>query len=179
MEFRGQVVSAQRDWKTGKLNITFSIDEGNAEDINEINHKDLWITAKFFKKHKTQKSNKYAWALMRDIAAKIGSTPMEVYCNQLMNNPKSPCTYLVVKENAWEKVRAQYRVSVDMGVIPMGNQMGHQLLVYFGLSTYDRKEMQNFINGLVEEAKALNVPVLPDKEIERMIEQWDTQQLEP
>ena len=176
MEFRGKVKSVSRDWKTGKLDITFSLDEGNAEDLNEIAEKDLWVTAKHYKRHRSLNANAYAWVLIGKIATAIKSTKEEVYCRQIMDNPASPCTHIIVKEKAMQRVRQLYRVSVDLGEIQIGDQTGHQLQVFFGSSTYDTKEMATFIDGLVEEAKRLGIETLPPQEIERMNAEWSIQQ---
>lgn len=176
MEFKGKVIGVQRDWKTGKLLITFSIDEGNAEDINGILEKVLWITVKLFKKHRSLNSNAYAWLLIGKIATALKSTKMEVYCKQILENPASPSTYIIVKNNAMQRIRQSWRVSVDLGEIMVGNEIGHQLQVYYGSSTYDTKEMATFIDGLVEEAKRLGIETLPPQEIERMNAEWSIQQ---
>ena len=44
--------------------------------------------------------------------------------------------------------------------------------IYKGSSEYDRKEMSILIDGIVQEAKNLDIETLPPQEIERLKELW-------
>ena len=44
--------------------------------------------------------------------------------------------------------------------------------VYKGSSSYDSREMWIFLEGIVYEAKELDIPTLEDYKIEKLVEQW-------
>lgn len=176
MEFRGKFLNASRNWKTGKLEITFTVEEGNMFDINGLPDKDLWISTKLFKRHRSLDSNAYAWVLLSKIATALKISKEEAYCKAIMENPSSPSTFIIVKENAMQKVREAYRVTKDLGPIKVGEQEAHQLQIFFGSSTYDSGEMARFIDWIQEDAKSLGIETLPPEEVERMNQAWATQQ---
>lgn len=47
-----------------------------------------------------------------------------------------------------------------------------QYLFFKRTHELDKKEMSRLINGVVEEAKALNIETMPPRELERMMNQW-------
>lgn len=66
-----------------------------------------------------------------------------------------------------------YRTAIDLGEIYVAGEVGHQLQVYFGSSTFNTKEMAVFLEGIVSECKELGIETLPEEELERMAKAWD------
>lgn len=174
MEVTGQIRDISRDWKTGKCNITFSINENSAlNEVEELIKSDkLDITAKKHREKRSRDSNAYCWVLMQKMAEKSNLDKWSIYLECLKKYSRA-FTHIIVKEEAVERVKELYRECVDLGEITVNGQSGHQLQVYFGSSTFDSKEMSVFLDGVVSECKELGIETLPPYEIERMKAAWN------
>ena len=69
MECTGKVHSVNRDWRTGKVILSFEINEEPTEAINCISQCEmLSITAKKHRKKRSLDANGYCWAIITKIA---------------------------------------------------------------------------------------------------------------
>jgi hypothetical protein len=47
------------------------------------------------------------------------------------------------------------------------------VILYYGSSVYDTRQMAQLIDSLVQDAEALGIPTITPKEAERLIAQWE------
>ena len=128
------------------------------------------------KEHKLKRSlnaNAYCWVLMNKIADVIKSTKEEVYREYIKNkgifrlitmNKDAINTFIKVwqeKGLGWicDVSESKYEGMVDV-------------VAYYGTSSYNTKQMANFIDYVVDEAKNLGIETLPPDEIERLKSLW-------
>ena len=128
------------------------------------------------KEHKLKRSlnaNAYCWVLMNKIADAIKSTKEEVYREYIKNkgifrlitmNKEATDTFIRVwqeKGLGWicDTSESKYEGMVDV-------------VAYYGTSSYNTKQMANFIDYVVNEAKNLGIETLPPDEIERLKSLW-------
>lgn len=172
MEFKGHLVSVARNLSTGKYNITFEMDEGNIKDLDKLSsNKQLNIQAKQHYDKRSLDSNGYAWVLMQKIAEATHLDKWEVYINCLQRYSRA-FTHLIVRESVIPRIQEMFRVCIDLGEVTVNGQTGHQLQCYFGSSTFTTKEMSVFIDGIISECRDLDIPIIPDSEIERLKREW-------
>lgn len=128
------------------------------------------------KEHKFKRSlnaNSYCWVLIGKIADVIGSTKEEVYRNYITHkgiyriftiDKKAAATFMKIwteKGLGWICETSESKDELFIDVI-----------AYYGTSCYNTKQMANFIDYIVEEAKALDIETLTPKELELLKEQW-------
>lgn len=172
MDATGKVLSVQRDWNTGKINITFQLNEEPKESINKLCQcEKLSITAKKFRQKRSLDANAYSWVLMQKIAEAIDSDKWSVYLEMLQKYSRE-FTFVICKENAVDKLKELYRTCVDFGEVNVNGTQGHQVQVFFGSSTFDSKSMSVFIDGIVYECKQLGIETMAPDELERMVREW-------
>lgn len=128
------------------------------------------------KEHKLKRSlnaNAYCWVLMNKIADAIKSTKEEVYREYIKNkgifrlitmNKEATDTFIRVwqeKGLGWicDTSESKYKGMIDV-------------VAYYGTSSYNTKQMANFIDYVVDEAKNLGIETLPPDEIERLKSLW-------
>lgn len=128
------------------------------------------------KEHKVKRSlnaNAYCWVLMNKIADAIKSTKEEVYREYIKNkgifrlitmNKDATNTFIKVwqeKGLGWicDTSESKYEGMIDV-------------VAYYGTSSYNTKQMANFIDYVVDEAKNLGIETLPPDEIERLKSLW-------
>lgn len=172
MDCTGKLHSVNRDWKTGRVIISFELNEEPTEEINKISQcEKLSIEVKKHRNKRSLDSNAYCWVLLQKIAETVGSDKWSVYLDCLQRYSRA-FSHVIVKPEAVWRMKQLYRTCIDLGEIEVNGVTGHQLQVYYGSSEFDSKEMSVFIDGIVSECKELGIETLPPHELERMKAEW-------
>lgn len=180
MKWTGKVLNITKDLETDKFQITFSINEPSA--INEVQDikscEKLHIKATEYieeekKEVRTDKANKMLWACLSDIAKAMTPPADKWDIYLLMLKRYGKFTYICVKPNVVDAVKAQWRESEVIGEVNINGQTAVQMLCYFGSSTYDTKEFSKLLDGIVSEMKEIGIEPPPSKEMKLALEQWD------
>lgn len=176
MEFTGTIRGIDKNYITGEINITFSVNEKNTvlpeyEKLKDC--KKLRIRAVQYRKKRSLDANAYLWALLQKMAEVLRTDKWSLYLQMLKRYGKF--TYIVVKPAAVEAVKKQWRECEEVGEIDVNGDKAVQMLCYYGSSTYDTKEFSVLLDGVISEAKALEIEALSSEELERMMEQYGKQ----
>ena len=176
MEFVGKIKSIGKDVATNKLNITFETDNNILLECEKLKDKDkLRIKAVQYRKKRSLTANAYFWVMLGKMADVLRTDKWDVYKDMIKTYGQY--TYLVVKPDAVEGIKRQFRESEVVGDYEVNGQKGVQMLCYFGSSLYNAKEMAILIDGVVSECKALEIEVLHSDEIERMKQEWGVEEV--
>lgn len=173
MEFTGQIKGISKDFLTGETLITFSVNEKTAISPEYEKLKGcekLRITADKYRERRSINANAYLWVLLQKMAEVLHTDKWSLYLQMLKRYGKF--TYVIVKPNAVEAVKNQWRECEEVGEIEVNGTKAVQLLCYYGSSTYDTKEMAHLIDRVVEECQELGIETLPPEEIQMMKERW-------
>lgn len=174
MECTGKIHSVNRDWRTGKVILSFEINEEPTEAINCASQCEmLSITAKKYRKKRSLDANAYCWVLITKIAnhPDVRSSKEEVYEEMLQKYG-----YLYQDENGYVPITV--KAGVDMSKIVghwkfyKSNGKFDSYLMIKGSSEYNTQEMAHFIDMVVQEAKELGIETLTPDELERMKQAW-------
>lgn len=173
MEFTGQITNVSRDWKTDKYSITFSVNEPAAiSAVDSLKDSKLSIKAKKYRKHRSIDANRMLWACIGEIAAAILADKWDIYL-QMLKRYGSKYTYICVKPNMVEAVKAQWRESEVIGTIDINGKEAVQMLCYFGSSTYDTKEFSVLLDGVISEMQEMGLETPPSADMKRALEDWE------
>ncbi|WP_367567783.1 hypothetical protein [Lacrimispora sp.] len=170
MEFKGRLIDIARDWKTGRFRVTFEAEEDITKQVESITDKLLTITAKIFRNKRSRDANSYSWVLMQKIAEDQHTDKWSVYLEML--GRYGVFTHIIVRPGVVDRVMAEWRTVKNLGEVTVSGQTGIQLQCYFGSSTYDTKEMSEFIEGIVSECHELGIETATPEELERMKREW-------
>ena len=173
MEATGKLHSVNRDWQTGKIIISFELNEEPKEAINKLTLcEKLCIIAKKFRQKRSLDANAYCWVLMTKIAEVIDSSKDEVYEDMLQK-------YGFLYQDDEGYIPVTVKAGVDMSKIQghwkfyKSNGKFDSYLMIKGTSEYDSAEMAKFIDRIIEEAKELGIETLTPAELERMKAEWN------
>jgi len=126
------------------------------------------------KKHRSLDANSMMWSLCEQIARKIGSTKVEVYRNQIRE--VGVYTPLPIKDNAVEAFSALWAghgLGWFVDIVDNSKLRGYKLVfAYAGSSTYDTKQMSRLIDNIVQDAKALEIDVMSERERSLLLDAW-------
>lgn len=174
MDCTGKLHSVNRDWRTGKVILSFEINEEPTEAINCISQCDvLSIKAVKYRKKRSLDANAYVWILLTKIAnhPDVKSSKEEVYEEMLQKYG-----YLYQDEKGYIPVTV--KAGVDMSKIVghwkfyKSNGKFDSYLMIKGSSEYNTAEMSHFIDMVVQEAKELGIETMTPDGLERMKATW-------
>lgn len=129
------------------------------------------------KEHREKRSlnaNAYAWVLIGKIAETIGNTKEEVY-KEYIKHKGIYRVITIAKEAAptFMKVWSERGLGWICETSETKIAGLVDVVAYYGSSSYNTKQMAGFIDYIIEEAKALDIEVLPPDEVERLKSLWD------
>lgn len=141
-----------------------------------LKDKDLDVEIKKHSKKRSLNANAYAWVLMTRIAEEMSKDCIvdkwSIYKN-LLKKYSISYEYLVVKKDALPRLEKAFRVVETLGEGMLGDEKAYQVQAYYGSSTFTQDEMRVFLDGVVYEAKELEIETETPDELERMKSLWD------
>ena len=128
----------------------------------------LSIEAKKWKDERTLAQNRLLWACIKDIARVTNGDNWTIYLEMLKRYGKF--TYILVKPNAVDRFKREWREVEDLGEITTSNgDKAIQLRVYYGSHLLDVEEFIHLLNGVVEECKELGIKLPPSQEMKELL----------
>lgn len=171
MKLTGKIDAVNVDFITGVPKITFTVNE-KAELMQGYDAlKDvelLTIEAKQFRQKRSLNANAYAWKLITDIADVLRASKDEIYLQMLKRYGQSELISVVSNIN----IGAYVKYYEQAGESTLNGKTFTHYRVYKGSSEFDTREMAVLIDGIVSEAKELDIPTETPAEIERMKSLW-------
>ena len=133
-----------------------------------LEQEDKTFEVKLYRKKRSNNANSYYWTLLGEIADALRTSKDELH------------------EKYLEQYGQSFLVPVEVGTVPKGyfrhyryvttNQINGKDADWYkvmkGSSDFDSREMSILIDGVVQDAKDLDIEVLPEEEIERLKEMW-------
>ena len=126
-------------------------------------------------KKRSLNANAYCWELCTRIAESVGTTKEDVY----RRNIREAGSYTPIPIKA-EAVDDFGRIWSDKGVgwfvdvIDDSKLKGYKLIfAYHGSSTYDTGQMARLIDSLIQDAKAIGLDTLSEREKSLLLEDWE------
>ena len=153
-------------------------------ELNISNNKDILVDGYYklkdkdnlsisIKEHRERRSldaNAYCWVLLQKLAEVLNTDKDSLYEEMICKY--GVFTHLIVKPNAVDRVKEEWRSVRELGEVTVNGKTGIQLQCYFGSSTYDTKEMSVLIDGIVRECQELGIETLTPDEIADMKRKW-------
>lgn len=158
----------------GKQRITFQV-EGDARAFFQ-SHRDkpVELTAKQPRKKRSLDANAYAWVLMDRLAAELGLTKTEVY-HACIREIGGVSQTVCVPSGGVDKLREGWKhngLGWISDAMPSKIPGCTNVILYYGSSTYDSRQMSALIDAVVEACRAVDIETATPAEIERYKEEW-------
>ena len=123
---------------------------------------------KEYHKKRSLNSNSYCWALIGEIANVLRTSKEEIYLQMLEDYGQS----LLIPVTVGEKPDGYFKYYKYITTSEINGKEADWYKVFKGSSEYDSREMAVLIDGIVSEAKDLDIETLPPDEVERLKEMW-------
>lgn len=144
---------------------------GNAEEIIKwlfTQDREKQFDISEHKEKRSLNANAYAWSLIGKIADAMRITKDEAYLKALKDWGQSEIVSVLSSIN----VSGYFKYFEAIGTATLQGKEFTHYKMYKGSSEYDTREMSILIDGLIQDAKELNIDTLPPNEVQRLKEMW-------
>lgn len=136
--------------------------------------KEYILTIKDKKKKRSLDANAYAWVLMDKIASEMHKSKIEVY-QDYIKDIGGNSDIICIQDKALDKFREIWEkkgIGWTSDTMPSKIDGCTNVIVYYGSSTYDSKQMSVLIDRIVQDCKELGIETLSPDELLRLQEEW-------
>ena len=182
METRAKLLDIVRDIRTGEFRITLAVKE-IPSGIDNLQDRDLRLSLTRWRNKRSLTANAYYWVLVGKLAKTVNRSEAWVHnwmlCDYgvpMIVDGKIP--YVPIKESAAAQIDVMesslYHLKPTSYVyMDRSGDIVRDYQMLKGSSQFDTDEMQQLIDGAVQEAKAVGIEVMPPAEIERMMRDYE------
>ena len=160
--------------RDGNWVISITTPENFSETFDELADKDVTFEIKRLYRKRSLDANAYCWVLIDKIAEKTGERKADVYRNAIKEIGGVSDT-ICVMDKAVERLReGWHKNGLGWQTDTLKSQLPGctNVVLYYGSSVYDSKQMGQLIDSLIQDAEALGIPTITDEEAEKMIGNW-------
>lgn len=127
------------------------------------------------RKKRSLDANGMAWALIHQIAAEVKISPEEVY-REAVRSIGGVSEVIMIKREAVEQFKEAFckeHIGRHVNVMPNANREYMTLIVSYGSSDYDTRQMGALIDALIEDARSLGIETPEDSRINSLLDEWE------
>ena len=158
----------------GRQRVTVALDGDMRETFSELHADDVEITVKKYRRKRSLDANAYAWTLIDKLAAKLNLPKADVY-RELIRSIGGVSQTVCVINKAVDALIDGWKHN-GLGwfgeTFPSKIDGCTNVILYFGSSTYDTKQMSDLIDYLVEACKMQGIETATPEEIAKYKEEW-------
>lgn len=159
----------------GTQNITITVGADFRETFEKLKNATVKVEINKASDRRTSNQNRFAWELIDQIAAESHKKVSDVYRDAIreiggvsttvgMKNEAIP-----IFRDGWEKGHLGRQVEI----IPGSTKPGwSNVKIFFGSSEFDTIQMGRLLDILIQDAEALGIPTLTEKQIEKYYGKW-------
>lgn len=163
----------------GKMSLTVEVDHESKftvkSEIGELQDKPLSVEIKPFKKKRSIDANAFCWVLIGKIAAKLNTSPTEVYREAIREIGGNYEVVPVKKERAedWKRIWQSRGLGWISETVGDSKHDGYENIIsYYGSSEYDQSQMARLIDTIIDDCKELGIDTATPAEIALLKEGW-------
>ena len=177
MKVTGKIVGANIDFRTGKPTVSLEINEKNDFKLMVDELKDcekLSIEIKPYRARRSLDANAYFFVLADKLAEKLSISKEEVYRNAI-RNIGGVSEIVCVKNAAVERLCEGWSkngLGWQTETFPSKLDGCTNVILYYGSSTYDSKQMSALIDNIIQDCQAVGIETMTPSEIARLKSMW-------
>lgn len=167
----GTIKELNIDYQTGKPLLTLSVNQkqsaincfGELKDVEKVS-----IKIDKYREKRSLNANNYAWALLTEIGNVMRISKEDVYVKMLKEYGQSE----MISVKAHIPVNEYIKYCDEVGESTLNGTLFKHYRVYKGSSEFTKEEMSIFLDGVVSEAKDLDIDVRTPDEIANLKSLW-------
>lgn len=157
--------------QSGEQHITVTVRSDFRGQFDELKDADVSIEIKKYRKKRSLDANAYAWVLIDKIAEAASLDKATVY-KEAIRSIGGVSETVCVKDTAVRKLRDGWECrGTGWQTETMTSKIAGctNVILYYGSSTYDTKQMSLLIDQLVQEATELGIDTMSSNELNRLL----------
>lgn len=158
----------------GKQRVTVAVEGDFRETFDELHKSDVSVEIKKFRRKRSLDANAYAWVLIDKLAARLNLTKTEVY-REMIRGIGGVSETICVRDKAVERLTSGWSRN-GLGwfseTIPSKLDGCTNVILYYGSSTYDTRQMSHLIDQIVAACKEQGIETATPAELELFKEEW-------
>lgn len=160
--------------RNGNAVISFETAENFRDEFDELYEGEVEIEIKKWRKKRSLDANAYCWVLINKLAEKLGKSRDEVY-REAIRSIGGVSDVICVQEKAADALIAGWQHG---GTGWQAETMESKIkgcvnvILYYGSSVYDTKQMAALIDHIVQDCEAVGIPTMTDEQIEELKRGW-------
>lgn len=170
-QLSGKIQGLAQDFGSKRVTLTLSVNEEAAvkslyDELHDVEKLSIKID-----KHREKRSlnaNNYAWAIMTEMANVLRASKEEVYLKMLKRYGQSEIISVLSHIPIGEYVK----YCEEAGESTLNGKLFKHYKVYKGSSEFDTREMSIFLDGVVSEAKEMDIPTETPDQIAKLKALW-------
>ena len=155
----------------GTYNLTVTVNGDCRAVWDEYREKEVDVEIKRHRKKRSLDANAYCWTIINKIAEKMRIDKAEVY-REAIRAIGGTSEIVCIQDKAVESLRRGWELH-GMGwqteIMPSKIPGCKNVVLYYGSSTYDTRQMSILIDHVVQDAKALGIETMTPAELEALI----------
>lgn len=170
-ELTGRIKDVSIDYRSNKAFLTFAINRKrtalNCYDDLHLEEK-LSLKVEKYKEKRSLNANNYAWKIITEIGNATRASKEEVYLLMLKRYGQSE----MISVKAHIPITEYFKYCEEAGEGTVNGTLFKHYKIYKGSSEFDKQEMSIFIDGIIDEAKALGIQTETPDQIAKMKSLW-------
>lgn len=159
----------------GKQSLTIELDGDFRRQYDALKNRDVSVNICAYRKRRSLDANAYAWKLIDKLAAAMGVTKTEIYRSAIREIGGVSDTICVFSDAADKlcEVWAQNGLGWQTERLPSKRPGCVNVILYYGSSVYDTRQMSALINQLTQDCLAVGIEPRPPEEVKSLLEEWE------
>lgn len=178
VEFKGQYIGIAKNLTDNKVVLHMEILE--PQKIQQIDSEltgkgELTVTVKKYRKKRSLDANAYFWVLVDRLAEKTGNDRIAIYRNAIKDIGGVSET-VCLKEDAANKlceIWSRNGIGWQTDIMPSKLKGCKNVILYYGSSTYNTKQMSLLIDNIVQDCKAVGIETMTPAELQVIKDAWN------
>jgi len=157
-----------------KQRVTVEVDGDFQQEYERLKTSEIDIEIKKHRKRRSLDANAYAWVLIDKIADALAADKATVY-KTAIRSIGGVSDIVCIQEQAAESLRRAWSyngLGWQSEAMPSKIEGCVNVVLYYGSSIYDTKQMGSLIEQIVYEAKELGIETMTPDELNNLVERW-------
>ena len=177
MKLTGKITDVNIDFVSGVPKIILAINEKNAflqgyDELKDLEK--LSIEIKPYRQKRSLDANAYCWKLINELAERLNKAPKEIY-REAIKDIGGNSEIVCVKNEAVKKLRQGWqRNGIGWFTETFQSKIDGctNVILYYGSSVYDTKQMSQLIDNIIQDCKALGIQTETPNRIAELKSLW-------
>lgn len=166
---KARITELDINYQNGNGKVTLELDKRYLQRLETFKDKELELNVKEYKEDRSKQANSYMWVILQEMADLLNTTKEDLYKKYI----KDKGLFRIIKVNN-SAVNTMSKIWNDRGLgwftdIANQNEDNTELILYYGTSSYDTKQMSLFIDYIVQDAKELGIDTTTLEEQQRLL----------